>query len=1044
VKDRAIGVIVAIGLSIGAIGAIRLSAQPDGRRAPVVDSSTFGDLRPRGIGPATTSGRIAAIDAVNDDPRIVYVGSAGGGVWKSTNGGGTFSAIFDDHVMSIGAIAIDPSKPDTVWVGTGEAWPRNSVSVGRGIYKSTDAGRSWTAMGLEKTERIARIAVRPKQSDTVFACALGHLWDANEDRGVFKTVDGGKTWQKALYVDADTGCADLAVDPQEPDVAYAALYQVRRQPYFFTSGGPGSGLYKTTDGGKTWKKMTAGLPQGDLGRIGLAIAPSRPGTLYAIVEAKETALYRSDDAGERWRKTSDGEAWFGVRARPFYFSNVRVDPADHTRLYNFSLFITASTNGGRSFEPMTLGGNPFGRVHPDHHALWINPRDPSHLVLGTDGGVYVSRDRGQSWTFSASLPVGQFYHVSVDLERPYRVYGGLQDNGSWMGPARALGGSGVRNRDWRNVGVGDGFNVFPDARDVSIVYSEYQGAQIRRFHTRTGEMKDIRPHPRAGEPKYRFNWNAAFAPSAADPAVIYLGGQFLFRSRDRGDTWERIAPDLTTNDPAKQRQRESGGLTPDNTTAENHCTIITVAESPIEPGVIWAGTDDGNVQVTRDGGGAWTNVVKNVPGLPANTWVSMIEAGRHRRGVAFASFDGHRTGDMKSYLYVTEDYGKTWRPIAEGLDGYVHSVRQDLVRPDLLFAGTEFGLFISLDGGARWSRLTTLAPVAVHDMKIHPHEHDLVMATHGRGIQIVDDVSPLRHLTPAVLAGNLAVLPSRPAVLYVGATLRDFPGDAEFSGPNPPDGAMITYYLKSRHIFGKLSLEVLDASGKVVQTLPAGPRQGVNRVFWNMRLPAPKSAAAPGLGARTLAGPPVAEGKYTIRLTKGDDVSTGSIEIVADPLTAHPPADRERRRALLTRLYAMQAELAYVADAAADLRNQARTAAEAVRKDGTDAPAAAGAEAFARDLDDLHAALVDRSGAFAATNPQLREKVIDVYSAVLSYGGAPTASQQAYARVLDDELAAARKKFDALGARATDLSAKLGAAGAKPLRVMTREEFEKK
>lgn len=1044
--NRIIGGIAGIGLSIAAIGlsiaAIELSAQSgDGRLRASVDSTTFGDLRPRALGPATTSGRITSLDVVNDNPRVLYAGTAGGGVWKSINGGASFSAVFDEHVMSIGAVAVDQSNPDTVWVGTGEGWPRNSVSVGRGIFKSTDAGRSWAVAGLEKTERIARIAIHPKHSDTVYACALGHLWNANEDRGVFRTTDGGKTWQKAHYVDADTGCGDLALDPQEPDVVYAAMYQVRRRPDFFISGGPGSGLYKSKDGGKTWRKVTAGLPAGDLGRIGLAIAPSRPGTIYAIVEAKETALFRSDDAGESWKKTTDGEAFLGVRVRPFYFANVKVDPTDHTRVYNFSLFLTVSPNGGRSFD--LGGGNPFGGMHGDHHAMWINPRDPYHMLLGTDGGVYVSRDRGASWSFSASLPVGQFYHVSIDMQRPYRVYGGLQDNGSWSAPSR--GPAGIRNRDWTNVGIGDGFNVFPDPRDSSIVFSEFQGGQIRRLHQRTGEMKDIRPRAGAGEPKYRFNWNAAFTPSPNDPSVLYLGGQYVFRTRDRGETWERISPDLTTNDPAKQRQNESGGLSPDNTTAENHCTIISIAESRLEPSVLWAGTDDGNVQVTRDGGKSWTNVVKNVPDLPANTWVSMIEAGRHGRGSAFAAFDGHRTGDMKSYLYVTDDYGKSWRPIAEGLDGYVHSIRQDLVRSDLLFAGTEFGLFISVDGGAKWSRLTTLPRVAVHDMQIHPREHDLVLATHGRGIQILDDITPLRHLTPETSAKTLAVLPSRPPVQAVFATLQDFPGDDEFTGSNPPDGALIVYYLKARHIFGRLTVEILDPSGKVVQTLPAGPRQGLNRVIWTMRLPAPKSAAAPGLGARALVGPPVPEGRYTVRVTKGEDVATGTIDVGADPLMPHLPADRQRRLALLMRLYDMQARLAYLGDASADLRTQARARASALAGGAGREGLIEAAESLSADLDRLHAGLVDSGGALAASNPQLREKVIDVYGAVLSYGGAPTTSQVEYAAVLEAELKKAATEFDRLSTtRLAELNTQLQAAAQKPLRLMTREEHDKK
>jgi photosystem II stability/assembly factor-like uncharacterized protein len=1007
-----------------------------------VDSSTFGDIRARNIGPAATSGRITSVDASVNDPRLVYVGTAGGGVFKSRNGGATFTPVFDDHVMSIGAVAIDQSKPDTVWVGTGESWVRNSVGVGRGVFKSTDAGQAWRSMGLEDTERIAAVLVHPKQPDTVYVCAVGHLWNANDERGVFKTSDGGKTWTKALFVNADTGCADLALDPQEPDTLYAAMWQVRRLPYFFTSGGPGSGLFKSTDGGKTWNRLTRGLPEGDLGRIGLAVAPSRPATVYALVESKSTALYRSDDSGESWRKPMDGEAPFFVRARPFYFSNIEVDPTDHQRVYVPSLLLTVTGNGGRSFETLGLLGTG---VHPDHHALWINPKDPQHLVLGTDGGVYVSRDRGATFTMSAGLSVGQFYHVSVDQQRPYRVYGGLQDNGSWSAPSRALGSPGIRNRDWINVGIGDGFNVFADPRDPTIIFSEYQGGQIRRFNLRTRELKDIRPRPGPGDPEYRFNWNAAFVPSPNDPAVLYLGGQSVFRSRDRGDTWERVSEDLTTNDPSRLKQRQSGGVTPDNTTAENYCTIVTLAESAVEPGVLWVGTDDGNVQVSRDAGRTWANVVKNVPGLPANTWVSSVEAGRHKPGVAFATFDGHRTGDMKTYVFTTDDYGRTWRAISSGIEGFAHVIRQDLAKPNLLFAGTEFGLFISIDGGAGWARMTSLPKVAVHDMVIHPREHDLVIATHGRGVQIVDDITPLRALDPGVLEKHVAVLPSRAAAQSVTAMLQDFPGDDEYTGPNPPDGAYVTYYLKTRQIFGTLKVEVLDSSGKVVQSLPAGSRQGINRIFWNMRLPAPKSASAPGLGARALAGPMVPEGRYTVRVTRGEEVSTGALDLIADPLGNHPPAAREQRQTLLMQLYDMQGELAYIGDAIAAARNDLRSRAAALKKKPGDASAAAaGAESLANDLDALHRTIVDRSGIITAADPQLRERAIELYGSVMSYGGAPTGSQVQYAGVLAGQLTEKRGAFDGWIGALDRVNARIQAAGEPPVRVLTRAEYDQK
>jgi len=1002
---------------------------------------TLTDLRARNIGPAATSGRITSLAVVDDNPRVLYVGTAGGGVWKSVNAGTTFTPVFDEHVMSIGDVAIDPTRTDTVWAGTGESWVRNSVGVGRGIFKSTDAGQSWNSMGLEDTERIARVIVHPKQSDVVYACALGHLWNAHGARGVFKTLDGGKTWTKTLFVNADTGCADLAIDPQEPDTVYAAMWQVRRLPYFFTSGGPGSGLHKSTDGGKTWRRLARGLPEGDLGRIGLAIASSRPGTVYAFVESRTTALYRSDDAGESWRTPAEGEAPFLVRARPFYFSNIAVDPSDHQRVYVPSLFLSVSSNGGRSFETLGLGGT----MHPDHHAIWINPRDPQHLVIATDGGVYASRDWGATWDFASALPVGQFYHVSVDLQRPYRVYGGLQDNGSWSGPSRALGATRIRSRDWINVGIGDGFHVFPDPRDPSIVYSEYQGGQVRRLNLRTGEMKDIRPRPAETDPEFRFNWNAAFATSPSDSRTLYLGAQFLFRSRNGGETWERLSGDLTTNDPEKQKQRQSGGLTSDNTTAENFCTIVTVAESPLEPGLIWVGTDDGQLQVSRDAGGSWAKVNAGGAGVPAGTWVSMIEAGRHRPGVAFAAFDGHRTGDMTPYLAMTEDYGRTWRSIADGLDGFVHAIRQDPVKPDLLFAGTEFGLFASLDRGKTWMRIASLPRVAVYDLAVHPRDHDLVVATHGRGMQIIDDISPLRGLTPSVMEKAVAVLPSRPAVQSVPAVLQDFPGDGDYSAPNPPDGAYITYYLKTRHIFGTLTIEILDAGGKVVQTLPAGSRQGLNRVFWNMRLPAPKSAAAPGLGARALAGPMVPEGRYTIRITRGGDVATGTIDLRPDPLGNHPPAARQQRQQTLLALYRMQADLAYIGDATLGVRDQLRARAAALKNVAAGADVARASEELAGALDALHRTLVDRTGILTAADPQLRERVIDLYSSVLSYGGAPTSVQLGYSDRLTRELADRLRDFEALtGTRLAQLNDRLAAAGQERVRVMTREEFDRK
>ncbi|MCI0605225.1 YCF48-related protein, partial [bacterium] len=507
-----------------------------------IDSGTFGAIEARSIGPATMSGRIEAIDAVHTDPRIVYVGAASGGVWKSINGGTTFKPVFDKYSQSIGAIAIDQAHPATVWVGTGESDTRNSSSIGTGIYKSTDAGENWQLMGLEKSERIARIAVDPKNSNTVYVAVPGHLWDANEDRGLYKTFDGGKTWQKILYINADTGCSDVVLDPQDPQKIYAATWQFRRKPYFFTSGGPGSGIHKSTDGGKTWTKLTKGLPSGDFGRIALAIAPSKTDVLYATVETKKTALYRSQDAGANWTKMSTE---INVQVRPFYFSHLNVDPKDHNRVYKPGFMLTMSADGGETFT--TLGQT----THSDHHALYINPIQTTNLILGTDGGIYVSWDRGRNWHFMRNLPVSQFYHVNFDMDMPYNVYGGLQDNGSWMGPSQSI--NGIQNKDWRNVGFGDGFHVWADPLDKNVVYSEFQGGKILRYDKLTGDLKEIAPYAKQGQPKLRFNWNTPIEIGEKNPKAIYVGAQYVFRSTNKGESWEQISPDLTTNDKEKQR-----------------------------------------------------------------------------------------------------------------------------------------------------------------------------------------------------------------------------------------------------------------------------------------------------------------------------------------------------------------------------------------------------------------------------------------------------------------------------------------------------------
>ncbi|MBD3220344.1 glycosyl hydrolase, partial [bacterium] len=763
-----------------------------------IETAVFGALKARSIGPATMSGRVAALDAVASDPRLVYVGAASGGVWKSDDGAVTFEPVFDDHDQSIGAIAIDQARPDTVWVGTGEPWVRNSVSVGDGVYRSTDGGESWHHMGLARTERIGRIALDPVDSSTVYVAALGHLWNANEDRGLYRTRDGGESWQKVLHVDEDTGCADVAVVPGAPSVVFAAMWEFRRAPDFFHSGGPGSGLYRSVDGGETWERLAEGLPEGELGRIAIAVSPARPGRVYALVESQDTALYRSDDLGTTWQRINEDD---DVDERPFYFGLVVADPVDPDRVYKPGFLLRTSSDAGEDLRP--LGG----WVHVDYHALWIDPGDPEHLICGNDGGVYVSYDRGGSWRHCRNLPISQFYRVAVDQRKPYHVYGGLQDNGSWTAPSRSPGG--IENGDWDNVGGGDGFETLPDPRDPTIVYWQYQGGNLARRHMDTGDNKDIQPKPGPGDEEFRWNWNTPLVTSPTVPERLYTGSQYLFRSTDRGDSWERLSGDLTTDDPDLQRQHQSGGLTIDNTTAENHCTIYTISESPHDPAVIWVGTDDGQLQVTDDGGESWREVSGRVPDLPDGAWVSCVEAGRHDRRTAYVTFDDHRRGDMAPYVYVTRDLGETWQPLVTGeLEGYAHVIRQDPVRADLLFLGTESGLFISLDRGRHWAHYDEDFPhVSVRDLAIQARDDALVIGTHGRGIWIIDDYSPLRQITAEGLARDVFLLESPPAFHATGRGKAHSPGSAYYVAGNPSRLAKIIYFLKKRHMFGDMNIE---------------------------------------------------------------------------------------------------------------------------------------------------------------------------------------------------------------------------------------------
>jgi len=1032
-------------LTRAALGALLVAAAPalaaDGVK---ITSDTFGGLTARSIGPATMSGRVTSIDAVTTDPLTLYVGTASGGIWKSIDGGTSFKPIFDDHTQSIGDLRVDPSDPRTIWVGTGEANTRNSVSIGDGVYKSTDGGESWTHLGLAETERIARVLVDPKSRDTAYVCATGKLWSANEERGVFKTSDGGKTWKKVLYVDADTGCSELAIDPQEPRILYAGMWTFRRYPDFFRSGGPGSALYKSTDGGETWQELSNGLPARPRGRIAVSVAPSRPSTLYAVVESRDekagkadTALYRSDDAGASWARTNDS---FNVQVRPFYFALVVVDPTDHQRVYKPGLTLTYSTDGGKSFTSLFTGGQ--GSYHSDIHALWIHPGRPNELFMGTDGGVYVSKNRAGSWSFVRSLPLGQFYRIAVDMQDPYMVYGGLQDNASWVGPSESWGG--VENKDWLMVGGGDGFATFPDTGDPRYVYRTLQGGVATRVDLVTGEAKDVKPYADKGENELRFNWNAAFVPSPTDPSVIYMGSQYLMRSRDRGDSWERISPDLTTNDAQRQRQKQSGGLSIDNSTAENNTTIYTISESPKDADVIWVGTDDGNVQLTRDGGKSWTNLLGKIPGAPRGAWVSRVEASHHDAATAYVTIDDHRRGDMKPYLWRTRDFGATWESlVTDTIEGYAWVIAEDRVNPNLLFLGTEWGLWISIDGGRQWARFEGGLPkrVAVHDLVVHPRTGDLVVGTHGRAIYILDDLTPLRALGAEAMAEDVALLPSRPSELSLRPAIGSwFSGDDEFVGANPSADASIVYWMKKRHLFGDLKVEVFDDAGELLATIPGSKRVGVNRVRWATSLKPPKIPPASSILFGGFQGPRLPEGVYKIRLTKGKQVLESTVTLVPDPRNPHSVEDRELKQRTDMRLYDDIERLGYVGDQLVALRDAAKQRAAAARPADKKR-----LEAFAESTDEFRNSFVATGDGYIGGDEKLREHLGNLYGNVVAFEGRPSPAQLDRLANLEEELAAVEKRFaDFVAKDVAAINKLLAAAKAEPLAVATREQWKAK
>lgn len=953
----------------------------------------FGDMSARHIGPALMSGRINDLENHPTNNRIVYAGTAGGGVWKSNDGGVTFNSIFDEYCQSIGAVELDPNDPDnTIYVGTGETWTRNSISVGDGMYKSVDGGANWVNIGFKKSEHIANIIVNPKNSKEIYVGVLGALWGDSKERGVYKTTDGGVTWSKILYTNQKTGCADLTMDPNNPNILYASMWEFRRTGWSFESGGENSALYKSIDAGVTWNKIHNGFPKGKLGRLGIAVAPSDSNVLYTVIEAEknvEKGLYRSDDAGEHWSQLNND---FGITVRPFYFSRIVVDPKDPNVIVKGGLSGSISRDGGKTFKNL-------GNMHSDIHDIVFDIHDSDRMYAGTDGGVYRSLNGGTTMEIVENLPISQFYHVSVDNAEPYNIYGGLQDNGSWYGPSSSPGG--VQARDWNSIGGGDGFRVLKHPTK-NIIYSEMQGAaNVWRYDVENKRIKTIQPLPQKGFPKLRYNWNAPMAVSIHQPNRFYMGSQFLHKSEDMGDTWKIISPDLTTNDPEKQDQDSSGGLSKDNSGAENHTTIFTIAESPLDENVIWVGTDDGNVQVTKNGGKTWKNTSMNIPGLPKNTWVYHIEASVFDTGTAYAVFDGHTMNDMKPYAYKTTDFGKTWKNIiSNDVVGFVRNIQEDYENPDLLFLGTEFGLYITMDGGENWNKFTNNMPsVAVHFIALQKKTNDLVLGTHGRGIIIIDDISPLREINQNVLKKKLHFFNSKPTIIYEeGSFSGSFGAETQFVGANPSRSAQVKYHLKKRHTFGKMSLEIQDEKGKVIGKLGPGKSKGINIVNWNYRMKQPKVAKGKTFSFGGFTSPLVEAGTYNVVLKKGRETFTQKISLIYDPKSSLTKKDRTFKHGITMKMYDMMQELAYMVyelDAIAE---------EAMKKNK---------KKIVSKLSKLKESLVITTGDnyVGSAEPQLREIMSDLYSKIATGYDKPSNAELESLNIINERFELAKKSY---------------------------------
>ncbi|MEK7724409.1 MAG: hypothetical protein AAB336_08695 [Acidobacteriota bacterium] len=939
------------------------NTSPASAPAPAADyNALMANMRFREIGPATMGGRINDIEVPIQDTKVVYAATASGGIWKSINAGTSWTGIFqNEEVSTIGDLAIAPSDPSVLYVGTGESNNRQSSSWGNGMYKSVDAGKTWQKIGLAETHHIGRVVVHPTDPNTVYVAAAGKLWGPSPERGVYKTTDGGKSWNLVLKVNDDTGASDIAIDRESPGILYASMYQRRRTVFGFNGSGEGSALYKTNDGGATWKKITNGMPYDtanaptprpegllETGRITVDIYQKNTNVVYAMVEHANGGIFRSTDKGETWTRTGD----MANNPRPMYFSQIRIDPNNDQRLWIAGVSMQYSDDGGK-----TITGAFSRSPHADTHGIWINPNNSSHIVQGNDGGINITYDRGVTWEYSDTIPLAQFYEIGVDNSMPYKICGGLQDNNTWCGPSMSLNGP-ITNSDWYTIGGGDGFYAQPDPNDPDIVYAESQDGNLLRRNVKTGETRSIRPREEIGEKNFRFQWNSPIVISKYNSNTIYYGGNFLFKSTDRGNNWAKVSPDLTTN--MDRNNLPVMGKVPDRNTRSRHDgvqnfpTITSVSESHVNQNVLWVGTDDGNLQVTKDGGANWKNVVEKVSGVPKGTYVSRVQASKHNEGTAYVTFDGHRNGDFKVYVYMTTDYGESWKSIVSNLpqnNGIANVIREHHRNPNLLFVGTEYGAYFSTDKGGSWTRIKLNLPtVPVDDILIHPRENDLILGTHGRAIWIMDDITPLEQLTDPVVNSNVHLFDIRQAIHWRTWNNKPYTGDKRFQGQNPPNGAMVNFYLKSELADRQaVSITIQDAAGQVVRTVNCIKRpavqpqqgqgggqggfgggggggfggfgggggnncfatQGLNRWVWDMRERSPlQQGGGGGFGGGGGGGgfggggqgSRVDPGDYTVKIKFGDVEMSKTVRVMEDPRINISAEDRVKKRVALAEL----------------------------------------------------------------------------------------------------------------------------------------------